>query len=195
MLNYDVRKIYAWPMPVQWLIFFVTMIVILFLGYFFHLLPYKNNTVLIAQQEADLKRQLKLIIEKRVMATNDISQAPTIKKVLADWQKNIITKSELPSLLDEILKLGENNHLKVTLFNPANEVKDGIYSKTPVSMSISGNYDQIATFISQLVNMPKLVSLEAFTIVDDNDQTTLNAHQLNSSEIMQAQLAIGIYRK
>lgn len=198
MVNYDIKKIYEWPLGARALILASLLILILLLGYYLDIAPYRVTIYNSAQQEEDLKGQLKLMLDKQITMKNDIAQLLTVNALVLNWQQKILTKAELPGMLDEILKLGQTNNLKIIAFNPANEVKDGIYYKTPVSIDLSGTYDNIASFLSQLINMPKLVNIDAFTLNNDNPKSASangNSQQLNSDDILTAQLDIEIYRR
>ncbi|VVC77065.1 hypothetical protein AQUSIP_23920 [Aquicella siphonis] len=198
MQNLDIKKIYEWPLGMRALVYGLIFVFVFYLGYQLDISPYQlqiKNSVL---QEDDLKRQLQLMHENQRKVTRDVEQLPKAKALLSEWQKNIITKNELPDLLDDILKAGTASQLKITTFDPAAEIKDGIYYKTPVSINLSGTYDQIATFISQLANMPKMVNIDAFILNNDaqNDPAaSVDSRPLNSNDILSAVLDIDIYRK
>jgi type IV pilus assembly protein PilO len=198
MVNYDFKKIYEWPLGARWLVLAAISVTILLLGYFIDINSYKDLIKTNVQQEIDLRKQLQLMIEKQVTMKGDIVQLPRSKALLTDWQKKIISKNELPGLLDTILRTGQNNNLKIIAFSPDKEVADGPYFKTPVSMDITGTYDQIAEFISQLANMSKLVNIDNYTISNLNENKIFvsnNAESLTSDVILTAKLNIEIYRK
>jgi len=198
MVNYDVKNIYQWPLGAKALVIAAIAILLFILGYVADISSYKIQIVNSIKQEADLKEQLQLMLDRQITIKRNIAELPTLKILLANWQQKILSKNELPRILDEILKTGQANQLKIVSFNPANEIKDGIYYKTPVSVDLTGTYDQIATFISQLANMPKLVNIDAFALNRNSDQNTSavdDSQPLNSDTMLTAQLDIEIYRK
>jgi type IV pilus assembly protein PilO len=200
VFNYDVKRIYEWPLGARVLVLAVISILILLLGYVIDIRPYKEKIQIGRQQESDLKGQLQLMFDKQITMVHDIAQLPDLKALLAKWQQNILSKDELPGVLDQILKLGQDSQLKIVAFNPAREVKDGIYYKTPVTIDMNGTYDQIAAFISKLANMPKIVNIDDFTLNNNSEKTstvtvTDNTQGLASDTILTAQLDIEIYRK
>jgi len=197
MVHYDFKKIYEWPVGARAMVLAFVSILILILGYVIDIWPYQSQINRDRSQESDLKNQLQLMINQQFAMKNDIAQLPTVKALLLNWQQNILTKDELPGVLDDILKVGQNNNLKIVAFNPANEVKDGIYYKTPVSIDMTGTYNQIATFISQLANMPKIINIDAFSISNDKSKLALteSAPLATSDELLTAELDIEIYRK
>lgn len=197
MLNYDIKKMYEWPFGARALVLVFVSVLILLFGYVIDIVPYRTQIQASAAQEEDLKGQLQLMINQQVTMKNDIAQLPAVKALLLDWQKKILTKEELSGVLDEILKIGQDNNLKIISFNPTNEIKDGIYYKTPVSIDMTGTYNQIAIFISQLANMPKLINIDAFTITNDQNKSPSNdsAPLAASDDLFTAELDIEIYRR
>lgn len=198
MQNLDIKNMYEWPLGVRWLVFGLIFFLVLYMGYLLDISPYQNEIKNARQQEDDLKHQLQLMYQNQKKVTQDVQLLPKAKDTLADWQKHLLTKDELPGMLDAILKLGADNQLKITTFDPSSEIKDGIYYKTPVSINMSGTYDQIAVFVSQLANMPKLVNIDAFTLTNNSQNDSSGDYEsssLNSDAILSGTLDIEIYRR
>jgi type IV pilus assembly protein PilO len=197
MVQYDIKKIYEWPIGARALVLAFVSVMVLILGFIVDIWPYQSQFNNDKLQEVDLKNQLQLMINQQYVMKNDIAQLPTVKALLVNWQKNILTKNELPDILDEIIKIGQNNSLKIIAFNPATEVKDGIYYKTPVSIDMTGTYNQIANFISQLANMPKIINIDSFTLSNNQKNVaSTDETQLTTSDVLlTGELDIEIYRK
>lgn len=163
-LNYDIKDIYAWPLKAQALLLALFSLLLLYFGYLIDLSILRREIQASYQQENDLKLQFKKILEQKISPQNEIAQIPALKKLLSQWQAKIIVESELTATLDQILKLGSQDQLKFNKFEPENEITAGIYKKTPVKANVAGTYNQIASFISQLANFPKLIQLNDLTI-------------------------------
>lgn len=197
MINYDVKKIYQWPVGPRVIVFLVAALIVFLICYMIDIPSFKSIIEYDVKQEADMKQQLQLMLDQQITVKGNIAQLPAIKALLQEWQQKIITKPELQSLQNEILKLGQNNQLKINVFNPDDEVKDGIYYKIPVAIDMSGTYDQIANFISQLANMPKLININSFIVsrLQDDNKAPQEIKPLNSDEVLNAKVDIEIYRK
>ncbi len=197
MKNYDVKKMYQWPTGAKAILIAVICVAILILGYVVDIKPYQDDIEESVKKEENLKEQLHLMMDRQVTIKGNIAQLPVITGLLQQWQSNFLTKNELPTALNDILKLGQSNNLKIVSFSPSTEVKDGIYYKTPVHMDMTGSYDQIGNFVSQLVNDSKMVSIGTFTIsrtVTSTSQVDTQS-SLSSDEPLTAKLDIEIYRK
>jgi type IV pilus assembly protein PilO len=117
-----------------------------------------------AQKEADLKIQYQALVDTKKTLENNIADFPQLLTTLAEWQGQLIKPTELPELLNEILKIGTNNNLQFDLFNPGEKIKDDIYYKLPIKILAQGSYNQIADFISQIANMKWLIAIDNIII-------------------------------
>lgn len=194
MVKYDIKNIYQWPNGAKALLLISLSVLLFILGYVVDVVRFKTEITNSIKHEADLKGQLQLMMDRQFIVKSNITQLPMMKTRLIEWQKKIISKDELPDLLNKILKTAQSNNLKIVAFNPEGEIKDGIYYKTPVNIDMTGTYDQIATFISQLANFSKLVNIDAFTLTN-SDKSLSDSLSLNSDAVLTAQLDIEIYRR
>lgn len=198
MMNYDVKKMYEWPRSIRMVVLCLCVIILLFLGYFMDLSPMQSQIVSDDQQVEDAKQQLEMMLNKQVSIANNITQLPKMKAILKDWQQRIVDKSEFPGLLDTILKYGESNNLKFNNFGPSTEIKAGIYTKVPIKIEMTGTYDEIATFLSQVANMQKMILIDDFTIIKQGQMGASSAEtftSLTSDQLLTGELTLEIYRK
>jgi type IV pilus assembly protein PilO len=168
MARYDQNNIYEWPRALRFLIVLLFFMLVFYGGYHFDLVALSQRVLAVQQQEKDLKQQLKIVYSEKVTIENEISQLPALKGVLNVWQKKLAQPKELPELLHQILKLGVTNDLQFVFFNPGVERTEGTYSSQPIKVVAVGNYHQIATFVSQIANMPTIVVVKNFTIAKGN---------------------------
>jgi|SRR5579862_3092926 len=195
--NYDLNKIYEWPITVQLVLLSVLAIFIFYLGYILSIRPLYNNIIQAKNDEFDLKNSFKTAVENRMHLQNDLKYYPKMKETISLWKKNIITQKELPSTLDSLIKLGEDSHVKINLFDPGAEIKDAPYYKVPVKIEIAGTYDQIASFISQIANYSKLVLIGNFIITKEgqaNSNDSNTTKMIHADTPLIAQLSLEIYR-
>ncbi len=76
----------------------------------------------VAQQEQDIKQEFELVIHKSKTTEQEILRLPTLKAELAKWNKQLISYDQLPQLLNEVLKIGAENHLFFSVFTPSEMV-------------------------------------------------------------------------
>jgi len=201
-LNYDVKRIYEWPFAIQIIFLCAASFVLFYLAYLLDIASINNNIQSAKQQQKQLIKDFQLAVEARVRLENNLMQFPKLKSMIASWSSNIIAANEITATLDALIKLGEEAHVKFNLFDPGTEIKDGSYYKVPVKLSILGNYDQIATFISLVANYSKLIVVDDFSITGEpsspNDSNIKNTNSINimhGETPLIVQLTLEIYRR
>lgn len=156
--------IFELPTSMQIMIIAIICVVVLALAYFF---DFSTKTLQISganQQETTLKLQYEESLKQEAKLQNDVSNLPLIKKMLATWQDKLVKPAEMPDVLNQILKIGAANQLQFNLFSPQAVQPDHGFNKIPIKVSVLGNYHEIASFISQVANMPWIISVNYFTI-------------------------------
>ncbi len=98
-----------------------------------------------------------------------------IKKQLIDTQqsfgallKQLPSKSEMDALLTDINQAGLGRGLQFELFRPGAEVTTGVFTEQPITIKVTGNYDDLGKFASDISQMPRIVTLNNVSIVPDN---------------------------
>lgn len=164
MSKYDLKNIDQWPLMMRYIVIGICCAGLIYLGYFFDVSRLTKRLDVAKQQEQDLKQQFELLFTQQSALETDISELPVLQNALNAWQKKLIKKSDLPELLNEILKIGTANGLQFNLFNPGDEVKEDMYIKMPIKVVVTGGYNQIASFISQTANLPWIVVIGNFKL-------------------------------
>lgn len=163
-MRYDLKRVYEWPLSLQLVLIAPLCALIFYLAYFLDYTSLNKDLITARTQENDLKQQLQLIFEQEAQLQQDVAQGSEFKIMLKEWQKKLITPAKLPDLLNEILKIGTVNGIKFDSLNPGDQTKDGIYFKVPIKIIAVGGYHQMANFVSQLVNMQTLMTIQNIII-------------------------------
>ncbi|MCG8635714.1 MAG: type 4a pilus biogenesis protein PilO [Desulfobacterales bacterium] len=81
--------------------------------------------------------------------------------------KALPDKKELPSLLTGVSKAGSNAGLEFLLFQPDPVVNKEFYKEIPLSMTVKGNYHQVADFFFQVAGLNRIVNIQNVSIATD----------------------------
>ena len=106
-----------------------------------------------------------------------------IKKQLLETQeslgallKQLPNKSEMDALLTDINQAGLGRGLQFELFKPgAESVIDGSFVEQPISIKVSGNYDDLGRFSSDISMLPRIVTLNDVSISPTKDGLAMDA--------------------
>ncbi len=162
--NIDPKKPGNWPWPVKLLAFAAMFLGVVLAGAFLDWQGQYENLKRIQQEEVTLKETF---LTKKQQAINlDI-----IKKQLIDTQqsfgallKQLPSKSEMDALLTDINQAGLGRGLQFELFRPGGEVATGVFTEQPIALKVSGSYDDLGNFASDISQLPRIVTLNDIRI-------------------------------
>lgn len=82
--------------------------------------------------------------------------------------------TEVESLLVDVSQTGLAAGLEIKKFKPSNEEKKGFYAELPITLEVTGSFHQLATFISGIAALPRIVTisemkLQTFNSKDPNE--------------------------
>lgn len=162
--NIDPNKPGSWPWLVKLIAFAAMFLVVVVAGAFLDWQDQYENLQRVRQEEGTLKESY---LEKKREAINlDI-----IKKQLLDTQqsfgallKQLPSKSEMDALLTDINQAGLGRGLQFELFRPGGEVATGVFTEQPIAIKVTGNYDDLGNFASDVSQLPRIVTLNDIKI-------------------------------
>jgi type IV pilus assembly protein PilO len=162
----------AWPWSVKILSFLAMFAVVLSAGAWFLWMPQLEELGNLEQEEVSLKDTF---LAKKKQAIN----LDLIKKQLTETQesfgallKQLPSKSEMDALLTDINQAGLGRGLQFELFRPGAETKKGAFAEQPITIKVSGNYDDIGKFASDIAMLPRIVTLNDISIVSSGGTQT-----------------------
>ncbi len=162
--NIDPKKPGSWPWLVKLTAFVSMFVLVIVLGAFFDWQGQYASLQQIQQDEEKLRDTF--LTKKRVAINLDI-----IKKQLIDTQesfgallKQLPSKSEMDALLTDINQAGLGRGLQFDLFRPSGEVATGVFTEQPISIKVTGNYDDLGNFASDISQLPRIVTLNDISI-------------------------------
>jgi type IV pilus assembly protein PilO len=154
----------AWPWPAKILAFVLMFVAVTFAG-----------AVLFWQEEWDSLNRVKAEEEKLkdvfLVKKKQAINLDLIKKQLTETQesfgallKQLPNKSEMDALLTDINQAGLGRGLQFDLFKPGAEVVNGSFTEQPITIKVTGNYDDIGNFASDIAMLPRIVTLNNISI-------------------------------
>ena len=73
-------------------------------------------------------------------------------------------KSEMDALLSEINQAGTGRGLQFELFKPEQLRLHPYYAELPIAIKLVGNYHALAGFVSDIANLPRVVTIDHLVI-------------------------------
>jgi type IV pilus assembly protein PilO len=178
----------AWPWPAKIIAFVAMFVTVVVAGAFLLWQPDWENLTKVRAEEGQLKDTY--LVKKRQAINLDL-----IKKQLTETQesfgallKQLPSKSEMDALLTDINQAGLGRGLQFELFKPGAERMEGAFAELPITIKVTGNYDDIGKFSSDIAMLPRIVTLNNISIVPSGNSLAMNAiaktfRYLDESEI------------
>jgi len=142
------------------LISFGALIIIIGTFVYFSYLPKFEKIGVIKKELEQVQKNLnkaklnaKQVNRYRLMMKEARIKFNTVIKALPD-------KQEIPSLLANISKSGQDVGLKFLLFQPKPEIEKGDFAEIPVSIKVVGNYHSVALFFDRVANLTRYVNIK-----------------------------------
>lgn len=153
-----------WPLSVKRFSFAMTFLLVVTLG---AVLDWQAQWEALdtAQQEEetlkssflDKKRQaINLDLIKKQMLSNEQAFGALLKQ--------LPSKSEMDALLTDINQAGLGRGLQFDLFRPSPEIITGVFAEQPIAIRVTGNYDDIGYFASDISQLSRIVTLNDIAI-------------------------------
>jgi type IV pilus assembly protein PilO len=163
--NVDPKTPGSWPWLVKITAFVALFLVVVAAGAVFDWQGEWDNLQRVKQEEETLRDNY--LAKKREAINLDI-----IKKQLIDTQqsfgallKQLPSKSEMDALLTDINQAGLGRGLQFEMFKPGAEAATGVFTEQPITIKVSGNYDDLGKFASDISQLPRIVTLNNISVV------------------------------
>ncbi|MFI8745679.1 type 4a pilus biogenesis protein PilO [Pseudomonas sp. NPDC077186] len=160
----DVNNIGAWPAAVKGVVFVLFFILVLGAGYYFHISDLQATLDRTKAEEEGLKQQFStkafqaanLEAYKEQMAEMEVSFGALLRQLPSD--------TEVPGLLEDITRTGLGSGLEFEEIKLLPEVVQQFYIELPIQIAVEGSYHDLATFVSGVASLPRIVTLHDFEI-------------------------------
>lgn len=136
--------------------------------------------------QGDLARTEQDLFQKRRIS----QELPKLEAALADLGRDLdaaLTKlpeeKEIPRLLTQISRLGQESGLTFTLFKPGNPVKRDFYAEIPIQIKADGSYHALGRFFDRLSRMDRIINVTDLKIA----QSTARADSKSARAIITAE--------
>ncbi len=161
----DFNNVGSWPVAVKFIAGVIVFVAVLALGYNFHLKDLQLQLESQQVQESSLKEQFSskafqaanLEAYKEQMQEMEVSFGALLKQLPSD--------TEVPGLLEDITRTGLGSGLEFEEIKLLPESIQQFYIELPIQIKVVGSYHDLATFVSGVASLPRIVTLHDFELV------------------------------
>jgi type IV pilus assembly protein PilO len=164
----DTRNMGGWPPAIKVLMGIVVAILVLSIGYNFSTSELGNQLELKREEETTLKEQF---ASKSRMAANlelYTQQMKEMENSFGVLLRQLPSDTEVPGLLEDITRTGLGSGLEFEEIRLLPEVAQPFYIELPIQITVTGAYHDLATFVSGVAGLPRIVTLHDFDLAPVN---------------------------
>mgnify|MGYP001009183814 FL=1 len=165
LADLDLNNLGSWPSAVKAIACLLLLIVVLALGYNFHLKDLEADLDQRHAEEETLKQQFST---KAFQAANLEAYKDQMKEMETSFGallRQLPSDTEVPGLLEDITRTGLGSGLEFEQIKLLPEVTQQFYIELPIQISVLGRYEDLATFASGVASLPRIVTLHDFEMV------------------------------
>ena len=178
----DLSNIGSWPWAAKSVIILLLCAVIAGAGFYFDTLKQTEQRETLAKKEHQRLEILKIRAQKAAKLDAYKQQLAYMRRMYHKMRLRLPTKTQVAVLLEDISQKGRAAGLEFNLFDPQNEQKnpEDDFIELPIRIQVTGSYHQLGKFVSDLAELPRIVTLHNIEI---------KRNKQDSSELMMSVLA------
>jgi type IV pilus assembly protein PilO len=154
----------VWPRAPKIAAYVLVLVAVVALGWFFDWSDQWSELEQKQQEELGLRESW---INKKRQAVNLDEykrQLEEINRQFDSLVRQLPGKAEMESLLSDINQAGIGRGLQFDLFQPAKDDIRDFYVAVPVTISVTGGYNELGEFASDVAKMPRIVTIKNMVI-------------------------------
>ncbi|MFJ4141860.1 type 4a pilus biogenesis protein PilO [Pseudomonas sp. NPDC089734] len=176
----DINNLGSWPAAVKAISGALVMILVLALGYFFFIQELETRLEGAEANELMLREQFSTKAFQAANLEPYKKQMEEMENTFGALLRQLPSDTEVPGLLEDITRTGLGSGLEFEEIKLLPEVVQQFYIELPIQITVVGGYHDLATFVSGVASLPRIVTLHDFEIkpADPKVQTKLRMNIL-----------------
>lgn len=166
----------SWPLLPRATLWVTLVLVCTLVGYFTLWSGQLTQLDQLRQKEATLKEQYRFKLGQAINLDDLRRQKVQVGQYVQMLEKQLPSKAEMDALLSDINQAGIGRGLQFELFRPGQVVARDYYAELPIAIRLSGRYDDLGAFATDIADLPRIVTLNDIKLRINPDKTlTLDA--------------------
>ncbi len=160
----DFNNAGSWPGPIKVIVLVLVFALILGAGYWFAIKDQYTALDRAESEESTLKEQYRSKAFKVANLDAYIEQMKEMEESFGALLKQLPADTEVPGLLEDITNTGLGTGLQIDRIGLQPEVSREFYVELPIEIEVRGTYHDLASFVSGVASLPRIVTLHDFSI-------------------------------
>jgi len=160
----DFNNAGSWPAPIKLIVLIIVFALVVGGGYWFLIKDQYVSLDRVEAEEVKLKEQYQTKAYKVANLEAYRQQMKEMEVSFGELLKQLPADTEVPGLLEDITNTGLGTGLDIKHITLKPEVSKEFYVELPIDIAVVGTYHSLASFVSGVAALPRIVTLHNFTI-------------------------------
>jgi type IV pilus assembly protein PilO len=162
------------PLSVKLSILLLIFVVVIGLGLYYDTKDQLTQLERHEKKETELKDVFKIKANRAAKLELYKEQLAEMRISFGALLRQLPEKTDVESLLVDVSQTGLASGLEIKRFKPSAEEKKGFYAELPITLEVSGSFHQLASFISGIAALPRIVTISnlKLTPIENKDNTS-----------------------
>lgn len=170
----DFNNAGIWPMPVKLIFLALVFALVVGGGYWFFVKDLYVQVERVAETEQELREEYREKAHRVANLDRYKEQMVEMEETFGALVRQLPSDTEVPGLLEDITNTALGSGLNMQEFALQAEVERDFYVELPINIKVRGTYHELASFVSTVAGLPRIVTLHDFTISRPDGSGDLN---------------------
>ncbi len=159
------------PTSIKLGVFLFIFVAIIAAGIYFDTLDQLDVLERHEKKELELKEEFKVKAGRAAKLELYKEQLAEMRVSFGALLRQLPEKTDVESLLVDVSQTGLASGLEIKRFKPSAEEKKGFYAELPIALEVTGTYHQLASFISGIAALPRIVTISDLKLEPHRDRS------------------------
>ncbi len=165
----DLKTLADWPLPTKLAALFIISAAIVLAGWWFDWRGGMDKLAVAQQKETELRAVFTTKKNQAINLEAYTKQLADIEEAFGALLKQLPNRQEMDALITDVNQAGLGRGLQFELFKPSAETVSEFYAETPIRVKVSGGYHDIASFVSDISKLSRIVTLKDISMEPAKD--------------------------
>lgn len=170
----DFNNAGIWPTPVKAIFLLLVFSLMLGGGYWFFIKDLYQQVESAVGTEQELRQEYEEKAHRVANLERYKGQMVEMEETFGALVRQLPSDTEVPGLLEDITNTALGSGLEMQEFALQDEVEQDFYVELPINIEVRGTYHELASFVSSVAGLPRIVTLHDFTITRAENSSDLN---------------------
>ncbi len=163
----DFNNVGSWPMAIKVIMWVIAFAGALALGYFMHITNLQTELTKVQTSEGQLRVDYEKKFNEAFHLEGYRKQQQEMEESFKTILRQLPSATEIPGLIEDITLVGLKNGLSFTSIDLQPEELHEFYIEKPIQIIVTGGYHELGSFVSDVADLSRIVTLHDFTITPD----------------------------